>query len=243
MADVEHVLGHSVDPGTAGSIHDLNEIPSDVLDDARALDSYVLRTKLMRHLAIPSLHPALPDFIDDVLAGGVDPGAWRRGGILFPVVPLASLVTMEVQEVLAPLEPQPHERWLQIAPSRGMWEIEEQASGAPGLERPELRYDTVVSPGVCRLFLNGDEELWEIDDVTVATRRWMGSRLAARARPQSGVEQFGEPAALLAALFPAVGGFSKDAMIAARAVLRETEVFGTAEDGVPGFRGPAEWFT
>ena len=241
LAEVERVLGHRVDPAWAASIHDLNEIPADVLADARSLRSYVLRTMLMRYVTPPPLHRMLPDFVDEVLAREVDPRAWRRGGFLFPSLSLDTLVTLGIPEVLAVLGRKPHEHWLQYPPDRRNWEIEEDTIGAPGVERPELRYDSEVPAGVRRHFHGRVEGLWQVDDVAVATRRWMGSRIAARARTQGGLERFDEPQALLRALFPQVGGFSSDATIATRAVQREAQAFGT-DGGVPGFLGPAEWF-
>jgi|GEM_PF-5424835 hypothetical protein len=242
LAAVERALGHAVGAERAGSIRDLNDVPREVVEEARALDSAVLRYKFLRFLTADALRGSLPEFIEEVVDRGRDPREWRRGGILYPLIPLETLVTLQVPEILSVLEPGEDERWLQIAPARDMWEIGEAAAGAPALERPELRHDSTTSSRVRRVLLNGLEELWEVDDVTVATRRWMGSRIAWRASEHGGMENFRDGAALIRTLFPAVERPSDDAVISARGILREAEVQGPDGDSIPGFRGPVEWF-
>ncbi len=237
-------LGQLLAQDREGSIHDLNDLPPEVLAALRALgDRTILRYKLMRFLTVDSLRGELQNFCEDVACRGEDPRVWRRGGILYPHIPLDRLVTSSVPEILSVLAPREDERWLQIAPTRDMWEIGEDASGAPALERPELRYDSATPDRAIRVLLNGLEDLREVDDIEVATRRWMGSRIAWHASKAALLADFDDGAALVRALLPAGEDPSDDAAIAAGGVIREMRTASPGAGFLPGFSGPVAWFT
>ncbi len=242
LRDIEQLLGHNIDPGGSGSIRDLYDIPSTLLEDARKLDSLTLNYRLLRHYTPEKLWPWLPAFIDDVVDGGVDLPSWMRGGILYPLFSLEALVTMDVEEILSVLDPTPDEVWLQFAPDRDAWRIGETVTGAPAVARPELRYDSETSEHVRRVLLNGLESLLPVDDIEVATRRWIASQIAARAAKFGGVERFEDSGSLFETAFPTIENPSLDAHIATRGLLREVRELGQSEVDVPGFRGPSDWY-
>jgi hypothetical protein len=242
LADVERTLGHRVEPARRGTIRDLYDVPPDLLADARRLRSLTLSHQLLRYHTASTLWRWLPEFIDDVVERGVEPQEWRRGGILFPLFRVKTLVTLGVGQVLSVLEPRDDEAWLQVAPERDQWEIREAVTGAPAVHRPLLRYDWDPPEHVRRVTMNGLERLLAVDDVVVATRRWMASRIAREASDAGGIERFADPGALFAAAFPGVPDVSDDAVIAARGALREAGALGPSDAEVPGFRGPADWY-
>ena len=240
--DIEQLLGHSLDPGSAGTIRDLYDVPSHLIADARKLRSLTLSSRLLRHYTAESVWRWLPAFVDDVVNRGVDIASWLRGGILFPLFPLETLVTLQVDKILGVLQPAENEDWLQVAPDRDAWRIGERVAGAPAVARPELRYDSEPSDYTRRVLLNGLESLLKIEDISVTTRQWVASQIAARAARFGGVQRFGDPRSLLETVIQAVGPPSEDALIATHGVLRETRELGRSETEVPGFRGPAEWY-
>src|SRR5262245_36941257 len=138
LQDIEQVLGHEVNPERKGVIHDLYDFPPDLLDDARYLRSLTQRYRFLRYYTSSSLWRWLAEFIDEVLERDVDLQTWRRGGILFPLFPVETLVTLDVAQIPSVLEPTADEAWLQVAPARDAWAIGESVTGAPAVERPQL---------------------------------------------------------------------------------------------------------
>ena len=242
LEDIEQMLGHNIDPGSGGTIRDLYDVPPELIADARKLHSLTLGSRLLRHYTVAGVWPWLPAFIDDVVERGVELSVWLRGGILFPLFPVETLVTLGVDQILAVLQPAKDEAWLQVAPDRDAWSINETVSGAPAVVRPELRYDSETSEHVRRVLLNGLESLIEVEDIAVATRRWIASQVAGRAVRFGGVERFADARTLFATVFPMAASPSEDALIATRGVLREAGELGSSETEVPGFRGPDEWY-
>jgi hypothetical protein len=240
--DIERALGHDVNPGRKGSIHDLYDVPSDLLEDARNLRSLTLRYRFLRYHTSSSLWRWLSEFIDDVLDRGIELQAWRRGGILYPLLPIETLVTLDVARILSVLEPTEDESWRQVAPGREAWEIGESVAGAPVVERSQLRYDWEPSKQVRRVMMNGLEDLLDVDDIVVATRRWIASRVARQASKFGGIERFSDPIAVFESAFQGVQCASDDALIATRGVLHESRAMGRSAVDVPGFRGPADWY-
>lgn len=238
---IERVLGHKIDPARKATIQDLYDIPPDLVADAKQLRSLTDGYRFLQYYTSSRLWQWLPEFMEDVLERGVKVKTWKRGGILFPLFAVKTLVTLNVEEILLPLAPRPDESWLQIAPNRRAWEIGEAATGAPALERPQLRYDSETSDRVRRVMLNGLEDLLDVADVLVATRRWIASRIAYHALKSGGIERFTESAALLDTEFP-IQIKSNDACIATCGALREVWTMGSSDMDVPGFRGPSDWY-
>ena len=244
LHEIERTLGHEIGPEAKGAIHDLYEIPPSLLRDAEQLcaGSRIHCFRLLRYCTSNSLWRWLPEFIDEVIERGIEPQSWRRGGILFPLLSTEDLIKLAVTEILSVLEPEKDEAWLQIMPDREAWQIGETVVGAPAVERSWLRYDWEPSERVRRVMLNGLENITEVDDIVVATRRWIASRLAGSALKFGGIERFTDPAALFEQLFLTRQHPSEDALFAARGVLEESRLLGRTKTEVPGFRGPPEWY-
>ena len=91
--------------------------------------------------------------------------------------------------------------------------------------------------------LSVEDHLEHVDDVGVAMRRWMASRVAWQLA-QQGVTL--PPDATVSDVMAALSvdaPCSADAEIAIRGLLREERELGPSSDTVPGFRGPDEWYT
>lgn len=242
LEDIEQILGHEIDPASDGTIRDLYDVPANLIAEARMLHSLMLSVRLLRHYTVANVWPWLTAFVDDVVDRGVELSGWLRGGILFPLFALETLVTLDVDKILSVLQPAKDEAWLQVVPNWDEWTIGETVAGAPAVTRPELRYDWQPSDHVRRVLPNGLENVRKVEDIAVATRRWIASQIAGRAARFGGVERFADANSLFETMFPTVECLSEDALIATRGVLRESRALGPRETDIPGFRGPAEWY-
>lgn len=248
---IETALGRALEPEQLGSCHDLYRLPIGVIEDARRLAG-ALRAVFVRFHLAPSCWRWLPAFVEEVVGGGAELASWCRGGALYPSIAIDLLLTLDCEQILAPLEPRHDERWYRFVARAEDWAIGESVAGAPAVLRPELRYDS-EPPQSCRRVLSGGDMLVEVAEIRVAVRRWIASRLAhrlstrrsgssstTRAAPLDS-DGLTEPAALLCRI---TGGRppSDDALLACRALLREVRQLAALPDRVPGFRGPDEWY-
>src|SRR5262245_32204401 len=70
--DIEQALGHEVDPARRDSIHDLYDIPLDILEDARKLHSLTLSYRFLQYYTSSGLWRWLLEFADEVIDHGVE---------------------------------------------------------------------------------------------------------------------------------------------------------------------------
>lgn len=91
--------------------------------------------------------------------------------------------------------------------------------------------------------LSVEDNLEQVDNVEVAVRRWIASRIAWQIA-QQGIALPADAAVsdVMTALSVNIPP-SADAEIATRGLLREEREFGPSTEDVPGFRGPDEWYT
>jgi hypothetical protein len=242
LEDIEPLLGHGIDPKRKGTIDDLYDLPHDLLEDLSKLHSLILRYRFLRYFTSADQWRWLPEFIDEVIEGRAELKRWRSGGILFPCFPTHVLITLDVSKILSVLQPRLDESWRQFAPDREAWRIGEAVTGAPAVQRAELRYDWEPPTNVRRVAANSTDRLLYVEDIAVATRRWIASRVVGRAEEFGAIERFDTPEALLKEAFHTDQNPSSDAAIAIRGAMQEAKVLGRSEVEVPGFRGPPDWY-
>jgi hypothetical protein len=245
----------------------LNELPLELVDEARKLDGVLPYIFLLRHVD-GTLRLDLQSFVEDVVRSGQDPARWRVGRVLYPDLESDDLLTRDVRGVLGALSPEDGEDWRQFPAERLPWERGMAYSGAPAVVRPSLPHSWQAPSHVGSFLLTDGLGLAPVRDVAVATRRWVASRLAyaTRNRPiPSGIgpasrapesreslaaaRQLEAEAAArgwVSASFPKVDQLSADALVAVVGLLAEQVAYGDlsdSQDAVPGFRGPDDWYT
>jgi hypothetical protein len=216
-------------------ISHLNKIPEWLLREARSLaDSSRIRAFLMRHTS-PEFWEYLKPFIEDVVLGGESAARWRRGQVVVPDFSLADQLRLEPVELLAPLGGDFARR---VAPSVEDWRSCANWVGAPALVLPDADYRYAVPVQAIGL---GTTETEGVQDRAVALRRWIAARLARSAEVSSAFDSLESLIAENPGI-PALQEWSWDAAIAGNGLLREYKEIGDEAVGIPGMRGPDDWY-
>lgn len=242
---IEKTLGRKLRPEDEGGIPYLNQFPPDLLAEARriARESKILAFRFVKFYYGPGQSDEVKAFIDDVVVGAQEPTQWQRWDRLYAAdAPFPKVLGMSVEDILAPLEDAPGERWVRLVPSRSMW-TRSSFCGRPCIVHRGSDYEWRPPTEVSRLLLHEYESLETVDDVTIGMRRWIASRVAwqlmrkqIELTPSAGVNE-------VTRMLSADASPSPDADFAIRALLREERELGPSSDAVPGFRGPDEWYT
>ncbi|MEW5930114.1 MAG: hypothetical protein AB1941_21875 [Gemmatimonadota bacterium] len=216
-------------------ITDLNDVPDSLLRQARALaDSGRIRAFLMRRTA-PESWEYLEAFIEDVVLGSESAAGWRRGQVLVPDFSLADQLRLAPADLLAPLGGGFAHR---VKPSLEDWRSGAAWVGAPALLLPSADYRFAVPDRAVGL---GAAETEAVRDREVALRRWIAARLARAAEAGSAPESL-ESLVARSPWLPALDEWSRDAAIAGGGLLREHGEIGGGGGGIPGMRGPDDWY-
>lgn len=244
---IESILGRELKSEEEGSFPNLNEFPPHLLTEARKIvaesGSRLLAFRFVKFYVGPGKVGEVKCFVEDVVAGDEEPSTWRRVDRYYmPAEEFPQMLGLTVAEALGPLEHAPGERWFRVTPLRSLW------SGSGEFSRPFVLQPSTEDEwhpptgAICQLRL-GRKYLERIDDVAVAVRRWMASRVAWQFA-QQGVKLTTDATVsdVMTALSVDVP-CSADAEIAIRGLLREERELGPSADTVPGFRGPDEWYT
>lgn len=216
-------------------ISHLNDIPGPLLHEARSLaEPWEIKALLMRHTS-PESWEYLEPFIEDVVLGDESAAGWRRGQVLVPDFSLADQLRLTPAKLLAPLGGGFVHR---VSPSIDEWRSGASWVGAPALVLPDADYRFEVPGQAVGLGTAQTEEVW---DGVVALRRWIATRLARSANAGSA---FASLASLVNAHrgIPALHEWSRDAAIAGNGLLREYRELGDGAGGIPGMRGPDDWY-
>jgi hypothetical protein len=232
---IERKLGRRLLPADRGRISNLNEVPAVMVEQARALGSVLLAESLLAYITSTECHPFLKRYVQDVIFGKASPQTWRRGRILVPSLSLEEQLCRETTEILAPIG---REFRVRIIPRLEAWQAGVSWVGAPAKPDPNADYRSPVPDGAASLGTAGTEPVAE---PYVALRRWIAGRLASELHASGRIGSVTDISELAAGL-PPPDRWSRDALIAARALLREFRELVPSEAEIPGFRGPDIWY-
>jgi hypothetical protein len=243
MKSIEELLGRQLPAEAQGSVPTLNDLPPEMLAEARRLakEARVLAVRyLTYHVARCDMDDAA-EFTDDVLRGGGDAAKWRvRDLLCFAKLDRSSLLAFSVEAFSARLQEVKGERWWRAVPTRAAWDYTGVA-GAPAVLVRSAPYwwkspaGAVAARGVRAMEQVSDNQL------SVAVRRWLASRMAWEAKAYLAQ---GTPS--VEGLVVALGGQeqpSADARVAAQALVREASLTAEAASAAPGFAGPDSWYS
>ncbi len=212
-------------------IGSLNDVPGWLLRRARSLgDAGQVRELLQQHTA-PESWEYLKPFIDDVVFGGEPAPTWLRGQVVVPDWSLADLLRLDRAALLAPLGGDFRDR---VAPALDDWRGGVSWVGAPALPVPDADYRYAVPEHAIGLGRAGTER---VADSVVAFRRWIASRLAFYLLRTSSPAAEDRYAGL-----PPIDEWSRDAVLARQAWLREQRELPQSTAAVPGMRAPDHWY-
>ena len=232
---IERKLGRRLAAADRGRISNLNEVPAAIVEQARALGSSLLAETLLAYFTRRECHPFLKRYLQEVIFGDASPRTWRRGRILVPSLSLEEQLCRETDEILAPIG---KEFRVRIIPRLEAWQAGVSWVGAPAKPEPNADYRSTVPDGAASLGTAGTEPVAE---PYVALRRWIAGRLASELHA-SGESRIVTDFSELSVGLPAPDRWSKDALIAAHALLREFRELVPSEGEIPGFRGPDTWY-
>jgi hypothetical protein len=244
---IESILGRKLKPEEEGSLPDLGKFPPHLLAEARKIfsesRSCLLTFRFIKFYVGPGQVGDVKLFIEDVVAGGEEPATWRHGYRYYlPAGEFPRMLGLTVSEALAPLRHAPGERWFRVMPFRSLWSGSGESS-PPFVLQPGNEEEWHPPEGAICESWGGREYLERIDDVDVAMRRWMASRVAWQLTHQGVTLPADATVADVMTALSVDVPCSVDAEIAIRGLLREDRELGPSSDAVPGFRGPDEWFT
>jgi hypothetical protein len=243
---IEKILGRKLPPGDEGSVPFLNRFPTHLLADARKIftesKSSILTFHFITFYTGAGQTSEVKSFIEDVIVGSQDPAAWQRWDRLYlPSVAFPEMIGSTVAEIVAPLQDVPGEHWVRQIPSRSNWRL--SACGQPCVLHRSTDAEWKPSKKVFQLLAYSYTLVEHVDDVGIATRRWMASRVAWQLAQQGVTLPAGATVSDVMTAMAADVPCSADAEIAIGGLLREQRELGPSPDAVPGFRGPDEWYT
>ena len=239
-ARMEQILGRRLEESPP-KFASLNDVPADLVDDARRLPGVLKHLFLQRYFDI-SARFDIQTFVQDVVDGYEDPRRWQLGRVLYPSFAADELLVRNVPSILAVLDPSTDEKWQRFPPERTAWERRQGYAGAPSVVRPTLDYRWQEPPHVRTFAQSGAGELEPVADIDIATRRWVASRVAGAIPIEERRLAWRDPSELLSSAFPEVVDVSDDALTAVNALLAEEELLSDEHTEIPGFRGPDEWY-
>lgn len=244
VESIAQVIGRTLRPEEEGSIHYLNRFPPHLLAEARKLATHskILAFNFVRFYTGIEHNQEVKDFVFEVVASNRDPATWDRWQRLyFPEVAFPRDLERTVALMLAPLQEATGERWVRLVPSRRRGDYSFEC-GQPGiLHRSSDAEWQPPRQGIRMSFYTGDH-LEHVDDVDVAMRRWIASRVAWLLEQQGAALPADATVADVTTALAVDVPWSADAEIAIRGLLREERELGPSSEAVPGFRGPDEWY-
>lgn len=242
---IEKIIGRALRPEDEGSIHYLNRFPPNLLAEARELAAHsrLLAWNFIRFYTGIEQNSEVKDFVFEVVATGRDPATWERWDRLYyPDVSFPRDIDVPVARMLVPLHDATGKRWVRLLPLRRRGDYS-FACGQPGILHRSSDAEWQPPRRGVRMSLSVEDNLEPVDNVEVAVRRWIASRIAWQIA-QQGIAlpadaTVSDVMTTLSVNIPP----SADAEIAIRGLLREEREFGPSTEDVPGFRGPDEWYT
>jgi hypothetical protein len=244
--EIEELLGRAISPDAAQSVETLNDLGPEMVAEARVLASSRNRLHPVRYLEyhVKVFHFGWgADFVDDVVVGGADASTWRiRHRLCTFHRSEKELASASVSYIVDKLAGVPGERWWRETPSRDSWG-RDAAVGAPGVLIRSARYwlDRTLPDETWAIAVRRPIERIDPAAVPIAIRRWLASRFAWRASAYL-AEARPSFEGLLSALSVSREALSEDALIAVRALIRESSLDPRSASLVPGFRGPDAWY-
>lgn len=234
LSNLEAALGRRLSPSDRASIAKLNEVPEELIAEAKKLGSASLARQLLDHYCSLACRPYLTDFVEKVVLESESPKQWRRGDVLVPAPSLKDQLCLTREALLAPIG---EYSGVRIVPDLVSWVAGTSWIGAPAKSRPDADYLSGVPKGAVNLI---KPKVEIAPDVDITVRRWIAARIArclGTNKPKTIDSLFAVDPSL-----PPVYQWSEDARIAAAALLREFRELTPSEDEIPGFRGPDKWY-
>jgi hypothetical protein len=188
------------------------------------------------------------DFIRDVILGNKDAATWGIVDVIcyldLDVGDGRAVFSTSTDAVITVLESVPGEHWWRTIPTTRDDHV--SCTGAPGVLVRAAPYWWKAPERANYVLIREQRSMEPIsrDDLPIAVRRWIASRLAWKVN-KTAYFASGTPSidGLLAALKVSDAELSADARIAARALVREQALESYDQDRAPGFRGPDDWYT
>lgn len=250
VSTIQRLVMRDVQPGEAGSVATLNDLPEWMLEEVRDI-AREHRLGAVRYLKFyVKLHepPNVEDFVEEVLRNGQDPQTWGTRDwlcILRDQTPLTCLhMSIKALHAMSELE---GERWFRFEPEPTK-HLSDEAPGAIGVLRKQIRYwQHTRIVGVDYYSTNcGTIQPVPADQLESSFRRWIARRMAQWAK-----QYLVDAGAMVAAqgIIDAIAQgeqveITRDAEIAAAALAREARAHGGEPDFVKraGYLGPDSWY-
>jgi hypothetical protein len=235
---LEMYLGRSLSASDAGTVPSLNELPPELLAEARALAgrSRLAAVELLRFYVVRSDLDHTAAFVDEVLLAQQDAAGWGfQDMICVPQAKFPVVLTRSVPELLNQVKSIEGERWLRIEPALAAWDWSPLAGG-PGVVVRAAPY-WWVGPDDSNWAALDREPAERIVDLSVGVRRWIASRVAWELRMAKDVHTIEEACV---ALRISRSTMSRDSAVAIDGWLRERSIPSSVR--APGFRGPDSWY-
>ena len=234
----EKFLGIKMELDEQSSIDDLRKIPNNIIENARKLNSYYSAKYFLQFYLTERNWEFLPLFIEDIINGNDDILTWQSKFYLAPKSSLKCQLTKRLDDFYdynyGPIE-------CFLSPDIDDWKSNVSFTGAPLIYCSNTDYTFKSSENMYSLDGNSKASKIGPQSVTIIFRRWIATRIARMFYQKPEFLTFKNPEIL--EKFAPVAIWTNDALIAFQGLVREREEIGWAEDQLPGFIGPDEFYT
>jgi hypothetical protein len=244
----DRVLWSELPPEQRGAIPTLNDVPPDILAEARRLAQRsrgVAVDLLMFYVASADLGQ-LYDFVRDVVEGGEAPETWGVSDVLCTQdISVEQALVGGGAAVLGGLSAIEGERWWRMQPAGERWSNDDWP-GAPGVLVKRVPYywrsptparEFWHSPGKGRITI----AKIEVAEIDLAVRRWLASRVAWKLHVMDSHE-LTSVEEVCAVLGVEVDRVSTDGRLALTGMVHELTQIAPGLRRFPGFDGPDDWY-
>ncbi|MGS2739382.1 hypothetical protein [Sinomicrobium sp. M5D2P17] len=214
-------------------ISNLNEIPEELIGNARKLDSEFEAESYLNLLVTPENSKYLRSFVRQVVINGEKVNTWKKGRALIVDSSLVDQLTKDKEEIFG--YDSANFKTI-IRPNYEAWSRGSDFGGMFVFCEPDADYRSYTPPGYGIISLK-ELDLIEVDQkhITTQFRRWLASRMAAFLKHKNQLETF-DNAKVLEELVTR-DQWTEDAVRAFEGLGKEKATCSWGDDAIPGFCG------
>ncbi|HTF97300.1 MAG TPA: hypothetical protein VL995_14275 [Cellvibrio sp.] len=233
IIEIEHILGVELDKKLAGTVSNLNEIPSHIILECNKLKNPYHVECLIRFYVTDDNEKYLRQFVHTVIFQKRDHKNWKKGRILLPDTSLKDQLEKSLSEIYQKVDVLFD---LIVSPQYVPWEQGVNTLGSFAVVESMATYKSPLVPGFISTDIS-NEHLITVspDKKQIWFRRWIASRIARYLHRNQKLQIFND-ASVLSEISPQ-HEWTPDAIIAFKGLLKERDLNLWNDKNIPGYVG------